>query len=277
MRSETPRRRIALGLEYHGGGYAGWQAQHDPELPTVQATLERALARVAARPVTTVCAGRTDAGVHAGAQVVHFDTDAERPLRAWVLGTNAWLPRDISVQWARVVPDDFHARFSAEYRRYRYLILSRPQRPALLAGAICHERHTLDAQRMHAAAQALLGERDFSAFRAAGCQSRTPMRRVERIAVERHGELIAIDIRANAFLLHMVRNIAGSLLVIGRGERAPEWMGELLVGGDRTQAGATAPAHGLYLVEVGYAARWGLPVAKSGAIPGVLSALTGFC
>lgn len=277
MRSETPRRRIALGLEYHGGGYAGWQAQHDPELPTVQATLERALARVAARPVTTVCAGRTDAGVHAGAQVVHFDTDAERPLRAWVLGTNAWLPRDISVQWARVVPDDFHARFSAEYRCYRYLILSRPQRPALLAGAICHERHTLDAQRMHAAAQALLGERDFSAFRAAGCQSRTPMRRVERIAVERHGELIAIDIRANAFLLHMVRNIAGSLLVIGRGERAPEWMGELLVGGDRTQAGATAPAHGLYLVEVGYAARWGLPVAESGAIPGVLSALTGFC
>lgn len=277
MRSETPRRRIALGLEYHGGGYAGWQAQHDPRLPTIQAALERALGRVAARPVTTVCAGRTDAGVHAGAQVVHFDTDAQRPLRAWVLGTNAWLPRDISVQWARVVPDDFHARFSAEYRRYRYLILSRPQRPALLAGAVCHERRTLDEGQMHTAAQALLGERDFSAFRAAGCQSRTPMRRVERIAVERHGELIVIDIRANAFLLHMVRNIAGSLLAIGRGERAPGWMEELLAGGDRTRAGVTAPAQGLYLVEVGYAARWGLPVPGSGTIPGVLSALTGFC
>lgn len=277
MTHEVPRRRIALGIEYHGGRYAGWQSQSDPVLPTIQATLEEALGRVAAQPVRTVCAGRTDAGVHASAQVVHFDVTVQRPLRAWVLGANAWLPPDISVQWARHMPDGFHARFSAEYRRYRYLILSRPQRPALLAGAVCHERRRLDEQRMHEAAQSLLGERDFSAFRAAGCQSRTPMRRIERISVERHGDLLAIDVQANAFLLHMVRNIAGSLLAIGRGERPVTWLGELLAGRDRTRAGITAPATGLYLVEVGYATHWDIPGAARWNDLAALSAVGGFC
>ncbi len=251
--------RIALGVEYHGGSFAGWQAQRTAGLLTVQETLESALERVAAHPVTTTCAGRTDAGVHATGQVVHFDTDAERPLRAWVLGANAVLPRGVSVQWARVVAAAFHARFSAECRRYRYLILTRSQRPALLAGTVCHERRALDVDRMHEAAQSLLGERDFSAFRAAGCQSRTPMRRIERIRVERERDLVVIDVTANAFLLHMVRNIAGSLLAIGRGDRPVDWLAEVLAGRDRRHAGITAPAHGLYLVEVGYAAHWGLP------------------
>lgn len=265
MTHAAARQRIALGLEYHGGAFAGWQAQREPGLATVQETLEAALARVAAHPVSTVCAGRTDAGVHASGQVVHFDTDAERPLRAWVLGANAWLPQGVAVQWARAVAPAFHARFSAVHRRYRYLILTRAQRPALLAGAVCHERRALDAGRMHEAAQSLLGERDFSAFRGAGCQSRTPMRRVARIAVERDGDLLAIDITANAFLLHMVRNIVGSLLAIGRGERPVDWLAEVLEGRDRRCAGITAPAQGLYLVEVGYDAHWGLPSA--GATP----------
>ncbi len=253
--------RIALGVEYDGSRFAGWQAQRTPGVITVQEVLESALERIATRPVTTICAGRTDAGVHASAQVLHFDTDVERPLRAWILGVNALLPRSISVQWAHHVEHDFNARFSAQYRRYRYLILTRAQRPALLAGRVCHERRGLDAACMHEAAQHLLGERDFSAFRGAGCQSRTPMRRVERIGVERDGELVVIDITANAFLLHMVRNIAGSLLAVGRGERPAGWIAEVLAGRDRTRAGITAPAHGLYLVDVGYAAHWGLPPA----------------
>jgi len=256
---ESGLRRVALGLEYRGGAFAGWQAQRSPALPTLQETLERALARVADHPVATVCAGRTDAGVHASLQVVHFDTAALRPARAWIMGVNSLLPADVAVQWAREVPPGFHARFSARYRRYRYLVLARAQRPALLAGAVCHERRTLDAGRMHEAAQCLLGERDFSAFRGSGCQSRTPMRRVDRISVTRAGELVGIDIEANAFLLHMVRNIAGSLLDVGAGERDADWLAAVLASRDRRQAGATAPAHGLYLVDVGYDPGWALP------------------
>ena len=176
MTGPTQPRRVALGLEYHGGGFAGWQAQRAPRLPTVQETLEQALSRVADHRVSTICAGRTDAGVHATAQVVHFDTGAARPERAWVMGVNSLLPAGIAVQWTREVPGDFHARFSATSRCYRYLMLTRPQRSALMAGAICLARRTLDAPRMHEAAQCLLGERDFSAFRGAG-SSVTPPRR----------------------------------------------------------------------------------------------------
>ena len=264
MSGTTGSRRVALGIEYHGGAYAGWQAQRSPGLPTVQETLEAALSRIADHPVSTVCAGRTDAGVHASAQVVHFDTRAERPLRAWVMGVNSLLPADVAVQWAREVGPDFHARFSARYRRYRYLVLTRAQRSALAAGSACLERRPLDASRMHEAAQCLLGERDFSACRGAGCQSRTPMRRLDRVAVGRAGELLTIEVEANAFLLHVVRNIAGSLLAIGTGDRPPQWLAEVMESRDRTRAAATAPAQGLYLVDVGYDAHWGLPRPPAG-------------
>ena len=264
MSGTTESRRVALGIEYHGGAYAGWQAQRSPDVTTVQETLEAALSRVADHPVSTVCAGRTDAGVHASAQVVHFDTHAVRPLRAWVMGVNSLLPADVAVQWAREVGPDFHARFSARYRRYRYLVLTRAQRSALAAGSACLERRPLDAPRMHEAAQCLLGERDFSAFRGAGCQSRTPMRRLDRIGVSRAGDLLIIEVEANAFLLHMVRNITGSLLAIGTGDRPPQWLAGVLESRDRTLAAATAPAQGLYLVDVGYDAHRGLPRPPAG-------------
>lgn len=257
---ETPV-RTALGLEYHGAGFSGWQAQRSPRLPTVQEALESALSRVADAPVTTICAGRTDAGVHATAQVVHFDSLAPRSSRAWILGCNSLLPAGIAVQWARPVDSAFHARFSATSRSYRYLILNREQRSALLGSAVCWQRRPLDHLRMQQAAACLPGERDFSAFRGAGCQSRTPMRRVDSVVVSRSGNLLAIDIRANAFLLHMVRNIAGALLAVGNGERPVEWLGEVLESRDRRQCAATAPAQGLYLCAVGYEARWALPPA----------------
>ncbi|MBK6286458.1 MAG: tRNA pseudouridine(38-40) synthase TruA [Gammaproteobacteria bacterium] len=256
-------RRIALGLEYCGSTFSGWQAQRSPRLPTVQETLESALGQVADARISTVCAGRTDAGVHASCQVVHFDTTADRPLRAWVQGVNSLLPKSIAVQWAREVDAAFNARFSATHRCYRYLILNRPVRSALLAGSVCEQRRPLDEQRMRQAARQLPGERDFSAFRGAGCQSRTAMRRVDTVNVNRSGELLVIDIQANAFLLHMVRNIAGALMAVGTGERAVEWLGEVLESRDRRQSAATAPAAGLYLCAVGYAPRWQLPEPPS--------------
>lgn len=263
--------RIALCVEYDGRAFSGWQAQRDPARPTVQETLETALSRVANAPVFTVCAGRTDAGVHASAQVVHLDSPVPRPERAWVLGVNALLPASVAVQWAMNVPPDFHARFSAHSRRYRYLVHNRSARSALMAGRSCHERVPLDAHRMDRAAQVLVGEHDFSAFRGAGCQSRTPMRCVHAIEVRRSGEFVCIDICANAFLLHMVRNIAGSLLRVGRGEAEIDWMGVVLRSQDRRLAGSTAPPEGLYLVGVGYAPHWGLPPPppppSSGAFP----------
>jgi tRNA pseudouridine38-40 synthase len=250
--------RIAAGLEYDGRAYSGWQIQ--PGLNTVQEAVQRAFARVADAPVDCTCAGRTDAGVHALAQVVHFDSDAARNERAWRLGANTYLPPDVSVAWVREVPAHFHARYAAQARSYRYVIFNRDSRSALAAGRATWERRPLDAPRMHAAAQGLLGEHDFSAFRAIECQAKTPFRRIERLAVTRRGDWVSLEITANAFLHHMVRNIAGLLMSIGHGESPPERVAAVLATRDRRQNAATAPPEGLYLAEVRYPVEFGLPV-----------------
>jgi tRNA pseudouridine38-40 synthase len=251
--------RFALGVEYDGSAFHGWQSQLDPTLPTVQETLERALSQVAAQPVKVLCAGRTDTGVHAAGQIVHFDTTSVRELKAWVLGANTALKRKVAVRWAQEVPDDFHARFSAYSRRYRYTICNDSVRPAMLANFVTGHQRPLDAHAMHAAGQYLIGEQDFTAYRASACQSKSPMRCVTELTVRRHGNLIVMDIEANAFLLHMVRNIAGVLLVIGEGRARPEWARDVLEARDRKQAAKTAPAAGLSLLKVRYPARFGLP------------------
>ena len=249
--------RLALGVEYDGTGFSGWQRlDHGP---TVQGALEQALSRVADAPVEVTCAGRTDAGVHAICQVVHFDAPVERPLHGWVMGACANLPAGVAVLWAQPVPEDFHARFAARSRRYRYALLNRTVRPALAARYVTWERRPLEAARMHDAAQALVGEHDFGAFRAASCEALHARRHVLAVAVSRHGDEVVVEIEANAFLHHMVRNIVGSLLQVGRGERPPAWIGELLAGRDRTLAGPTAPASGLVFVGPRYEACWGLP------------------
>ncbi len=251
------QQRIALVLEYDGTGFSGWQRQD--HAPSVQEELERALSRIADHPVAVVCAGRTDAGVHAAAQVVHVDTTASRPLHAWVLGTNSQLPETVSVRTAHAVEADFHARYGARRRGYRYVFLCRRARPALLRHRVAWTHHPLDAGRMHRAAQALVGEHDFSAFRAVACQAPHAVREGFRIDVHRHGDLLFIDIEANAFVHHMVRNIAGTLMAVGAGEQAESWPAELLAAGDRTRSGVTAPAAGLYLTRVVYPSHHGLP------------------
>ena len=256
--------RIALGLEYDGSAFAGWQAQSHAR--GVQSVVEQALAVVADHPVEVTAAGRTDAGVHALIQVVHFDTAVERSERGWVLGTTTNLPPQVSVLWAKQVPDAFHARYSALARRYRYLILNRQPRPALAAERVCWIRDPLDVERMRAAATHLIGEHDFSSFRAAQCQSRTPMRNVHEITVERRGELIVLTVCANAFLHHMVRNIAGVLIAIGKGERETTWTAEVLAARDRTLGGVTAVAGGLYFAGIRYAAALGLPSEPDGFV-----------
>ena len=259
--------RIAVGIEYDGSAYAGWQAQSS--LPTLQGVLEQALGRVAAEPVGLTCAGRTDAGVHASGQVAHFDTHAVRSLRGWVLGANSELPRDVSVAWAMPVPGHFHARYCAEARTYRYLIANRLARPALLCGRAAWIHRPLDEARMREAAQSLLGEHDFSAFRAAECQAKSPIRRMERLEVERHGEFVTIEATANAFLHHMARNIAGLLIAIGRGDAPVEFAHQVLSGRDRTRNAATAAAAGLYLLAVRYPAAFGVPKPRlAGVLPG---------
>lgn len=255
--------RIALGIEYDGSRYSGWQAQA-PGVDSVQSRIDQAASYVAGHAVTVVCAGRTDAGVHATGQVVHFETGAVRDERAWLMGANSRLPDDISVRWAQPVADDFHARYSAFARRYRYLILNEPVRPAILGRHVTWQFRPLDAVRMHAAAQCLVGEHDFSSFRAAGCQSTTPMRFLSEISVRRQGNLVVIDVRANAFLHHMVRNIAGTLLEVGSGRLAPERVAALLAARDRRLAPATAPPYGLYLVQVEYPPHFGIPVQPRG-------------
>ena len=249
--------RIACCLEYRGGAYSGWQSQRG--VKTVQGALEQALSSVADAPVRVHCAGRTDTGVHAVGQWIHFAPPRERDVGAWVRGGNANLPQDIRLLHAAAVPADFHARHSATARHYRYIIVNTAVASALCRGQATWVRQPLDAQRMHRAAQALIGERDFSAFRAASCQSRTAMRCVHRIRVRRSGALLAIDVTANAFLHHMVRNIAGALIAVGSGRRDIDWIGELLRGLDRTRAAATAVPDGLYLVGVTYPQHFGLP------------------
>jgi tRNA pseudouridine38-40 synthase len=249
--------RFAAGLEYDGRAYSGWQFQ--PGLDTVQDVVQRAFSRVADSQVDCICAGRTDAGVHASAQVVHFDSDAARSERGWRLGANTYLPNDVSILWVREMPAQFHARFSATARSYRYLILNRESRPALAAGRATWERRPLDVARMHEGAQLLVGEHDFSAFRAIECQAKSPVRRVEHITVSRQAEWIWLDITANAFLHHMVRNIAGLLLAVGQGESAPGRVAEVLASRDRRTSAATAPPDGLYLAAVRYPAEFGLP------------------
>ncbi len=249
--------RLAVGVEYDGSAFYGWQRQR--QSPTVQACVEEALARVANHPVTVHCAGRTDTGVHAVCQVIHFDTDAERDERAWVLGANSRLHPGASLLWVRPVAADFHARFSALSRRYSYRILNRWVRPAIERGRVGWVRKPLTAALMHEAAQLLLGEHDFSSFRAAGCQSKSPMRRVDRIDVVRHGQHVHVDIEANAFVYHMVRNIVGALLAIGLGERDQDWLAEVLAARDRRQSAVTAEASGLYFMDVRYSPRFELP------------------
>jgi tRNA pseudouridine38-40 synthase len=235
-------------------------------VPTLQQVTEAALGRVAAEPVSLTCAGRTDAGVHARGQVAHFDTHAARTMRAWMLGANSELPADVSVSWAVPVPAHFHARYCAEARTYRYLISNRLARPALLAARTAWVHRPLDHERMREAALALLGAHDFSAFRSAECQAKSPVRRMERIEVLRLGDAVVIEATANAFLHHMMRNIAGLLIAIGRGDLPLEFAGEVLAGRDRTRNAATAPAAGLYLLAVRYPAAFALPPPR---VPGV--------
>ncbi|SFR46425.1 tRNA pseudouridine38-40 synthase [Marinobacter daqiaonensis] len=255
--------RVALVLEYDGAAYHGWQFQKSG-VPSVETELTRAVSKVADEPVELVCAGRTDAGVHASYQVVHFETRALRNLRSWVMGINTALPANIAVHWAGDAPEPFHARFSAVYRRYRYVIFNGPVRPALLPSQVSWTFRPLDAGLMHEAAQMLTGDHDFSAFRAAGCQSRSPRRFVEFIRIDRRGDFVVMDVQANAFLHHMVRNFAGALMAVGQGKYPPPWIGEVLAGQDRRLAGVTAPPGGLYLVDVGYPDHFGIPSALCG-------------
>lgn len=258
-------RRWVLGVEYDGGGFCGWQRLNKPGEParrvepTVQASLEAALSYVAGQPVAVVCAGRTDSGVHAANQVVHFDGPAQRDPRGWVLGTNSHLPPAVCVKWCVPVSDDFHARFSARARRYRYTILNRPARPALHHQYLSWVRKPLDAQGMHEAGQILVGQHDFSAFRTVHCQAPHARRDLHYITVERVGDVVTVEVQANAFLHHMVRNIVGSLLMVGRGERPASWLHEVLSGLDRSRAGPTAPSAGLVFIGPRYPATWQLP------------------
>lgn len=249
--------RIALGIEYDGTRFSGWQRQS--HRPSVQAALEQALSRIADHAVTVTCAGRTDAGVHATQQVIHFDTRSPRPPQAWIRGVNSKLPEDIRVIWMRAVAQEFHARFAAMVRTYRYVILSRTVPPALFRERVAWTWHPLELESMRTAAQYLLGEHDFSSYRAVACQARHPVRTVHRLDITRRGDYFYVDVAANAFLHHMVRNIAGVLLSIGTGVHPPRWSWEILQARDRTAGGVTAPAGGLYLVAVRYPERFAIP------------------
>ena len=253
--------RYALGLEYDGTAFMGWQSQTHPGR-TVQANLEEALAKVADHGVEVTCAGRTDAGVHARGQVVHFDSDARRNLRSWLLGVNSNLPPDMAVAWIQEVAADFHARFSAEARQYRYVILNRFTRPALEREVVSWVHRPLDAARMQQAARHLLGRHDFSAFRSVECQAKHPVRTLQRLDVRREGERVVIDAVADGFLHHMVRNIAGVLLAVGEGKQDPGWSRAVLEGRDRTLGGVTAPAGGLSLMAVKDPPRFGIPLPE---------------
>lgn len=249
--------RIALGVEYDGSRFCGWQTQ--PQGCAVQDALEHALGEVAGAPVATICAGRTDAGVHALGQVVHFDTGSERPNSAWVRGVNTLLPPACVVNWSRPVDDGFNARYSASARSYRYLLLNHPVRPAADQARVGWFHLPLNLEKMQLAARLLVGEHDFSAFRSAECQARSPVRKLMRADVSRRGDYVIFELMANAFLHHMVRNIVGCLVYVGKGKHPPEWLREVLAGRDRSRAAPTFEAAGLYLAHVQYDARWGLP------------------
>lgn len=249
--------RLAAGIEYEGTRYHGWQAQSHAS--SVQETLEAALSRVAGGRIVAHAAGRTDAGVHALGQIIHFDTDAERPEHGWMLGANVHLPADISVAWVRTTAPDFDARFSAIGRHYRYVIYNSRARSALTAHRACWYHYPLDVDAMNAGAASLIGEYDFSSYRATECQAKSPVREVRSITLYRRGNFIVLDIEANAFLHHMVRNIAGVLLAIGRGVRPSCWAEEVLLARDRRAAGVTAPPQGLYLIQVLYPAAFDIP------------------
>lgn len=248
--------RYALGIEYDGSAFNGWQSQ--PDGRTVQDALEAALSAVAATEVRVHCAGRTDAGVHALCQVVHFDTAAERPDSAWVRGVNANLPDTVAVRWAQAVNEDFHARFAATGRRYRYVLLNRPQRPALWTHYAGWHHLPLDVEAIQKAAQYFVGEHDFSAFRAAECQAKSPIKTLYRADVQRQGDWVVFDFHANAFLHHMVRNLVGTLVYVGKGAHAPEWAREVLDSKRRTAAAPTFSPAGLYFAGVDYDPAFGL-------------------
>ncbi|HLT64570.1 MAG TPA: tRNA pseudouridine(38-40) synthase TruA [Pseudohongiella sp.] len=256
--------RYALGVEYNGAAFYGWQRQLSPAMPSVQQTLEEALSFVANGPITVNCAGRTDAGVHGSGQVVHFECPVQRNEKAWVMGTNTRLPAEIRVQWAREVPFDFHARHSALARRYRYVMFDEVVKPTVLINQVTHVRERIDVDLMHRAAQCLVGEHDFSAFRATGCQANSPVREVRSVQIRRCGRFVVLEIEANAFLQHMVRNITGTLLKVATGRQPVEWVEQVLQSRDRTQGGDAARPDGLYLVGVKYPEHFGLPVMPYG-------------
>ncbi|MDD4928225.1 MAG: tRNA pseudouridine(38-40) synthase TruA [Gallionella sp.] len=249
--------RIALGVEYDGRPYCGWQSQAVGS--TVQDTLQSALSQIASVPVSVLAAGRTDTGVHAMEQVVHFDTRIERPLTAWVRGTNAMLPESIVVRWAHAVPDEFHARFSAQGRSYRYFLINRPVRSAVYAGKAGWYHKPLDISLMREAAQYLLGEHDFSAFRAAECQAKSPVKCLYNIDISQDGEMLVFDLSANAFLHHMVRNLVGCLVYVGKGRYPPQWIEQVMHSRERRLAAPTFAPDGLYLRRIQYDPKWGLP------------------
>ncbi|GAB3544452.1 tRNA pseudouridine(38-40) synthase TruA [Noviherbaspirillum agri] len=262
-------KRIALGVQYDGMSWRGWQTQ--PSGGTVQDTLEAAMKRFALVDLATTCAGRTDAGVHALEQVVHFDTELSREMFSWVRGVNAFLPLSIAVRWACEVagdsPDGFHARFSASARTYHYVIYNHPVRSPLLAGRVGWVFRPLDVDLMQAAATHLLGTHDFSAFRAAECQAKSPVKTMQDIRIARRGDIIVVTLTANAFLHHMVRNIVGSLIVVGNGNQRPEWVKEILESRDRSRAAPTFMPDGLYLAKIAYDTKWGLPQSPDNPLP----------
>lgn len=249
--------RIAMGLEYEGTHYCGFQRLS--HAASVQASLEKALAQVAGAPITVHASGRTDSGVHATRQIVHFDSSVARSEKAWIFGANTNLPKDIAVRWVKTVPDTFHSRLSALARRYRYLLINQLNRPVLERANVTWCRDPLDAAAMHRAAQVLVGEHDFSSFRAAGCRSKAPWRHMHFIEVKRHGAFVVVDVQGNAFLHHMIRNIVGALVSVGRGSQDEAYIGRLLALRDRKQGDVTAPACGLHFVDSRYDESFALP------------------
>lgn len=256
--------RFALGIEYDGSQYCGWQRQNN--VVSVQETLEKALSKIANEPINVVCAGRTDTGVSATNQVVHFDTVNFRKEVAWTLGVNTHLPKDIAVTWVKAVDETFHARFGATSRRYRYIIYNNPLRPAIFSSGLTFNHNPLNEALMHRAAQFLVGEHDFTSFRTVHCQAPSAIRTIEHCNVTRQGNYLCIDVKGNAFLHHMIRNIAGSLMRVGQGQEKVEWIAQVLAAQNRCLAGMTAPANGLYFVDVTYPEKYQLPSSPLGPI-----------